>query len=551
MSASQGSPTASQLTMNGVTIGILTALEEEYAACRGVFDPRGEGSLKSTRSNSGPFNCWLCAVPAPDDSEHVIAILMLPGMGNNSAAIGASNLLHYCPNVKFLIMCGIAGAVPNPSKAEEHVRLGDIVVTDENGVIQYDRGKQRDPRIVSRALDGEELRSLSGIRRLLRFFGELLPRYLGVGRQIASVERNQVSDPFVGFECRHPPRAPSCELLDVVRQLRAEELLGQTGLRRWDALVSEYIASRGNSELWRRPESSSDRLIDSPTLAQSAVVPHPKDWDRRVGHPRVFLGPIGAANIVQADPSRRDSLRDRYGIKAVEMEGSGIADVSWVAAREYLVVRGTCDYCNSSKNDVWRRYAALIAAAYARAIVERVPQIAGNAARPESAYGPTLESRLPGAPIRSAPRSKDEPVGVDVSATTRKPAQRYAHAFEASVAIPDTDTIRAVTVESPGQDASSTSMIFGPNSNAVRLGELVSSIDDLLKQERWTDCDALAQQLEKELVSCQRRGMAVRRGWILLARIECRRLLNDKQAGRAVDTTRLRRLREEAENVVD
>ena len=38
-------------------------------------------------------------------------------------------------------MTGIAGGVPFPEKAEDHVRLGDIVVSDRNGVVQYDNLK--------------------------------------------------------------------------------------------------------------------------------------------------------------------------------------------------------------------------------------------------------------------------------------------------------------------------------------------------------------------------------------------------------------------------
>ena len=54
------------------------------------------------------------------------------------------------------------------------------------------------------------------------------------------------------------------------------------------------------------------------------------------------------------------------------MEGSGIADATWTAGQHYLVVRGICDYCDEMKDDQWQGYAALAAAAYARAIISRI-----------------------------------------------------------------------------------------------------------------------------------------------------------------------------------
>jgi nucleoside phosphorylase len=34
-----------------------------------------------------------------------------------------------------------------------------------------------------------------------------------------------------------------------------------------------------------------------------------------------------------------------------------------------LIIRGICDYCDAYKNDDWYKYAALVAAAYARELL--------------------------------------------------------------------------------------------------------------------------------------------------------------------------------------
>lgn len=70
----------------------------------------------------------------------------------------------------------------------------------------------------------------------------------------------------------------------------------------------------------------------------------------------------------------RDKLRDDHGILAVEMEGSGVADATWAqGVGGYLLIRGTCDYCDEHKNNLWQGSAAVAAAAYARALIQVLP----------------------------------------------------------------------------------------------------------------------------------------------------------------------------------
>jgi nucleoside phosphorylase len=106
---------------------------------------------------------------------------------------------------------------------------------------------------------------------------------------------------------------------------------------------------------------------------EAKALPHPPDSGRRPGQPRVFLGPIASGNTLLKDPSKRDALLTQFGVKAVEMEGSGIQDATWAHEVGYLVVRGICDYCDRNKNDDWQKYAALAAAAYVRALLETMP----------------------------------------------------------------------------------------------------------------------------------------------------------------------------------
>ena len=66
-------------------------------------------------------------------------------------------------------------------------------------------------------------------------------------------------------------------------------------------------------------------------------------------------------------------LRDKWDVRAIEMEGSGVQHAAWGQGKDAMVVRGICDYCDHNKNDVWHPYASLVAAAYTRAMIEVLP----------------------------------------------------------------------------------------------------------------------------------------------------------------------------------
>jgi nucleoside phosphorylase len=118
---------------------------------------------------------------------------------------------------------------------------------------------------------------------------------------------------------------------------------------------------------WKRPLEETD-ILHSSTEPYKLIL-HPKDPDRYTKQPKIFLGSIGSANKLLKNPQKRDLLRDKFGFKAIEMQGSGIADATWTYGTGYVVVRGICDYCDSHKSDAWQQYAAVAAAAYVRVLL--------------------------------------------------------------------------------------------------------------------------------------------------------------------------------------
>jgi len=71
--------------------------------------------------------------------------------------------------------------------------------------------------------------------------------------------------------------------------------------------------------------------------------------------------------------ARRAEIPDKWDVRAIEMEGSGFQNAAWMLGKDVMVIRGICDYCDAYKNDDWQPYASMVAAAYARVMIETLP----------------------------------------------------------------------------------------------------------------------------------------------------------------------------------
>jgi nucleoside phosphorylase len=286
---------------------IIAALPKEYAAVKGLLNKTGNHFVPG----KGAGRRYLFGeIPSIHGGKHTV-VLSLADMGNNIAASRATLLLEHFPQVESIIMVGIAGGIPYPQKPDEHVRLGDIIVSDRRGVVQYDFDKETITETIH----------------------------------------------------RNPPRPPSAMLLEAVQLLEVERIgKNYPWLKHIEQALKNGVGL---------PLISSDILADSCNPEQ--IIEHPPDPQRVERQPRVFMASIASANKLLKNPLKRDALRNKFGAKAVEMEGSGIADATWNHHVGYLVVRGICDYCDSNKGDAWQEYAAATAAGYTCALLESIP----------------------------------------------------------------------------------------------------------------------------------------------------------------------------------
>jgi nucleoside phosphorylase len=430
-------------TLLDVTVGVVTALPEEYAAVRVMLNCDTE----VVAIGAGAARTYaLGRVRNRFNQDHVVAVCLLSEMGNNVAAVYATTLMLHCPNAEHIIMCGIACAVPDTSDAASHVRLGDIVVSSAGGVYQYDVRKELQTTV----------------------------------------------------EVRAPPRPPSAAILEAARRLLSDE---QLNIRPWESYITGSSSRLDDS--WRRPGEDKDllhqmvapsgvskffngilkKLRIADDKPQYMVVPHPRDDSfRRPNQPRVFHGKIASANTLLKNPQVRDSLRQQHRIKAIEMEGAGIADATWVGERGYFIVRGTCDYGDDHKNDEWHKYAALVAAAYTKAVIEAMPV----PIYPQYVANPQAASTA------SADENAIEGAKTIASAATSYSPQHAvfrAHGVEQGVRLGDTALV--------------------PRDEAVHMGETASQdtrkegSDDVVSGALHKEANDRQQQIERMLNSLE------------------------------------------------
>ncbi|KAH7088079.1 ankyrin repeat-containing domain protein [Paraphoma chrysanthemicola] len=309
---------------NAYTVGWICAVGVEFVAAQAFLDAEHDSpDYVSVNDNNnyalgriGKHNVVIATLP---DGEYGIA----------SAAAVATSLLHSFPNVRVGLMVGIGGGAPS---AKHDIRLGDVVVSasgnGKSGVFQYDYGK---------TIQNQNFRPT------------------GFLNQPPTVLRTAVS----GLKAQH-------ELKGHRIAQTVEEILGSI-----PRLRTKYA----------KPSSDSDKLYVSsvvhPASSEKAcavvcgdsvedLVPRENRDD---GNDSVIhYGLIASANRLMKDAVIRDKLANEDGVLCFEMEAAGLMNHF-----SCLVIRGICDYSDSHKNKDWQGYAAMVAAAYAKGLLGRIP----------------------------------------------------------------------------------------------------------------------------------------------------------------------------------
>ncbi|KAL2855615.1 purine and uridine phosphorylase [Aspergillus pseudodeflectus] len=304
------------------TVGWISALPIELAAAQALLDET-HPTLPVPQNDNNTYTLGRIG-------EHNIVIACLPSgiYGTSSATAVATQLLSSFTSIRFGLMVGIGGGVPNE---DADIRLGDVVVskpTDtQGGVVQYDFGK------ATRRFRGGFLRT-----------GMLNSPPQVLLTALAKVQANHLTEDvrFVDFLQELEQKRPVGPEFPFARPKEDDHL---------------YAAKYEHAD----PSSKTCSACD----ARNIVVRSPRT---NPAAPTVHYGLIASGNQVVKDARVREKLSRHLGIYCVEMEAAGLMN-----NYPCLVVRGICDYADSHKNKAWQGYAAATAAAFAKELLSLVP----------------------------------------------------------------------------------------------------------------------------------------------------------------------------------
>lgn len=296
-----------KMIYNDVKIGIIAALPEEAAAIEVLLEDVNSINFDIGKSVAGN-RYKIGKVKALDGGFHKVVVCLLPDMGNNLATAVATKMQTYFPSMDNIIVCGIAGGIP------QKVHLGDVIVST-NGVIQYDYGKNI---FINGSSDFEEKDS--------------------------------------GTPC-------SLFLREAVAFLQKEALIDGDKWTKYITKINSLVSADFSIPNWEYEEY----------FEKTEKGDYDKVSRKVSKHSHLHFGKVASGNIVQKDPTKRDSLYEKYKVIAIEMEASGIKDATRLQSNGYIAIRGICDFCDGTKGDDWHNYAAAVAAAYTYALIESIP----------------------------------------------------------------------------------------------------------------------------------------------------------------------------------
>ncbi|KAE8335726.1 hypothetical protein BDV24DRAFT_179102 [Aspergillus arachidicola] len=302
------------------TIGWICALPLEMVAARSMLDTsHGKPAEQHARDDNSYF---LGSVGA-----HNVVIACTSSYGTVNAAVVAAKIPFSFPSVRFGLLVGIGGGVPNLTC---DIRLGDVVVSrpcgTSGGVVRWDMGKalvggefhrtgvlSKPPLVLLNALAALEVEYELGLGLLDEYLGEVVVRNKSAKFRAEYAYQGTDHDKLYLPDYAHPEGGETCELCD-----------------------EGMLVVRKNRE----------------TLA-----------------PVVHYGTIASGDQVIKDARKRDEIAREIGALCFEMEAAGLMDNF-----PCLVIRGICDYADSHKNKRWQRYAAVAAAAFAKELLGQITQ---------------------------------------------------------------------------------------------------------------------------------------------------------------------------------
>jgi nucleoside phosphorylase len=327
-----------QSFIESYTIAWICALQEEFQAACQMLDVDDFETPKGMEASTNDRNVYVFG----QLGSHYVVVGCLPKgrTGTINAANVANDMIRTFPNLKFALMVGIGGGAPTKKK---DIRLGDVVVSapsgDHGGVVQLDFGTRLSNGIFKRkghlnSPPNALLTTTQNVQRLLDNLAkpDMLAEHIKRMNHMPDYSR------------------PQRDRLYRAKFLHRDVDHAQTNTNNLDDDNEDYSNDEdedgcrycGEVELVRRKDRKSSREVT------------------------VHYGTIASDNVVMRDAEARNkhAMDKDLNVLCFETEAAGLMN-----NLQCLVIRGICDYADSHKNDEWHKYAALVAAAYARELL--------------------------------------------------------------------------------------------------------------------------------------------------------------------------------------
>lgn len=314
----QSGPTQ-PLSREDFQVAILCALPLEVDAVEATFDKDWDDEVLDgppIDKAAGDLNYYSTGAIG----SYNVVVAILPGMGTKDSAGVATALRMSFPNIKLGLVVGICGIVPGDDRI-----LGDVVISD--GVVQIDFGRQTNQGFeVKDTLQDSLPRLPLELRTLITKANTLKER-----RKLAKHTK------------------VSLEALQAIPELSAA-YPGKSHDKLFESNYHHMDKSKSCDSL-----GCSGNLISRQRLEPSTDDPAPI----------IHFGTFGSGNSVIKSAELRDKLAVDANLVAFEMEGAG----AWEHF-PCLVIKSACDYADSHKNKRFQKYAAAVAAACVKGLLQ-------------------------------------------------------------------------------------------------------------------------------------------------------------------------------------
>lgn len=326
------------------SVAIFCALPCEAGAVTALFDQIW--NRKQYGKAHGDINSYTLGAMGDYD----VVLVHLAGIGKCTAASSASSCRMSFTGIRLALVVGVCGGVPFGPGGRERI-LGDTVIS--NGLVQYDFGSQY-PNEFERKRDVES--SLSRPNVEIRGF-------------LARLESDQNRQDLQGAIRRH------------TRLIKESGYAYLEPDRSTDILYNpSYVHKHRNAAecpAWTKTcgtATSACHMARTATCETLGCDDSQIVTRQRLQHAEidgcealeVHIGQMASGDKVMKSGEERDRVAADENVIAFEMEGAGV----WEEL-PCLVVEGIGNYADCHKNNTWQGYAAVMAAACARALLEQ------------------------------------------------------------------------------------------------------------------------------------------------------------------------------------